>query len=76
MRPLRPTEFQCPGCGRVFTGDALCESHKRYTPAGLVCLDPAGLGLVSELRGDRIVWMTVERAGKAERLRERQRAVS
>jgi hypothetical protein len=48
-------EAQCPKCGRVFTSDSACESHKDYRTVE-VCIDPSTLGMVALSRRDIPVW--------------------
>lgn len=55
-RPLRRTEWQCTTCGRVFASDPLCEAHKTYESSGVVCTNPADLGLESFERAGLEVW--------------------
>lgn len=54
-------EAQCPpprGCGRIFTSDSACESHKVYGPNGNIasCKDPATLGMEPRERREIPVW--------------------
>lgn len=54
-------EAQCPaphGCGRIFTSDSACESHKVYGANGNLasCKDPASLGMEPRERRDIPVW--------------------
>lgn len=54
-------EAQCPpprGCGRIFTSDSACESHKVYGPSGSLasCKDPATLGMEPRERRGIPVW--------------------
>lgn len=54
-------EAQCPpprGCGRIFTSDSACESHKVYGPKGNLaqCKDPASLGMEPRERRGLPVW--------------------
>lgn len=59
-------ESQCPspppsganGCGRIFTSDSACESHKVYGPDGSLqkCKDPASLGMEPRTRRNIPIW--------------------
>lgn len=53
-------EAQCPqphGCGRIFTSDSACEDHKTYKPGGgIICKDPATLGMEPRERRELPVW--------------------
>ncbi len=53
-------EAQCPppnGCGRIFTSDSACEDHKTYKPGGgIICKDPATLGMEPRERRGVPVW--------------------
>lgn len=54
-------EAQCPpprGCGRIFTSDSACESHKTYSANGSLgkCKDPASLGMEPRERRGVPVW--------------------
>lgn len=54
-------EAQCPpgsgGCGRIFTSDSACEAHKSYKPGGgIICKDPAALGMEPRERRGIPVW--------------------
>lgn len=41
----------CSGCGEVFTTVRNFDSHQRLTREGVVCLDPAAVGLVRKPDG-------------------------
>lgn len=54
-------EAQCPpprGCGRIFTSDSACESHKVYGANGNIaeCKDPATLGMQPRERRNLPIW--------------------
>lgn len=51
-------EAQCPTrCGRIFTSNTSCDSHKKWLPNGsYTCLDPAELGMEPRTRRGIPVW--------------------
>lgn len=54
-------ESQCPrprGCGRIFTSDSACESHKLYGDDGNLkeCKNPASLGMIPIERRGLPIW--------------------
>lgn len=53
-------EAQCPTtgkCGRIFTSNSACDSHKRWLPSGSYeCIDPATLGMEPRERRGIPVW--------------------
>lgn len=55
-------EAQCPtnpgpGCGRLFTSNSACDSHKSFQAnGGFICKDPASLGMEPRERRGQPVW--------------------
>jgi hypothetical protein len=60
----------CRSCGRVFTGVTAFDRHQRLTKTGLVCLDPADIGLERKPSGQWGQKMTDAHRARLARLRD------